>query len=121
MTIRNKLLILLLGVSLVPLIAYFTLDISFSRIVRNRIQKTLRSAVEERAHETLVQTVMNYEEKLKLSRQAVRFGVRHYADQVQQILWSINVGRERTTSRRPLMRMLPEDITTEAEKKIQIY
>lgn len=117
MTIRNKLLILLLGVSLVPLIAYFIFDISFSGIVRNRIQKTLRSAVEERAKDRLVQTVMSYEEKLKLSRQAVRFGVRHYADQVQQILWSINVGRERPASRRPLMRMPSEEITAEADKK----
>ncbi|MBW7989850.1 MAG: hypothetical protein FVQ84_07530 [Planctomycetes bacterium] len=86
MAIRNKLLILLLGVSLVPLIVYFTLDISFSRHVRNRVQRTLWTAVEERAHDTLVQTIKNYEEKLKLSRQAVRFGVRHYADQVQQNL-----------------------------------
>jgi sigma-B regulation protein RsbU (phosphoserine phosphatase) len=120
MTIRNKLLILLLCVSLVPLIAYFTLDISFSRIVRNRIQKTLRSAVEERAHDTLVQTVMNYEEKLKISRQAVRFGVHHYADQVQQILWSISVSRERPASRRPFRRAASEDIPAEVEKKYKL-
>ena len=54
MTIRNKLLILLLSVSLAPLSAYFILDVSFSRIVRDRIQKTLRSALEERAKDTLV-------------------------------------------------------------------
>ena len=62
MTIRNKLLILLLGVSLVPLVVYFTLDISFSRIVRHRIHKTLRSAVEERAEFALRQTINNYED-----------------------------------------------------------
>ena len=117
MTIRNKLLILLLSVSLIPLVAYFTLDISFSRIVRNRIQKTLRSAVEERAHDTLVQTVKNYEEKLTLSRQAVRFGIRHYADQVQQNLWSINIGRDRPASRRPLIPPLSEDISADINKK----
>jgi len=117
MAIRNKLLILLLGVSLVPLIVYFTLDISFSRHVRNRVQRTLWTAVEERAHDTLVQTIKNYEEKLQLSRQAVRFGVRHYADQVQQALWSINVGRERPASRRPSMRSPLEDIPSEAYEK----
>ncbi len=117
MTIRNKLLILLLSVSLIPLVAYFTLDISFSRIVRNRIQRTLRFAVEERARDTLVQTVKNYEEKLNLSRQAVRFGIRHYADQVQQNLWSINVGRDRSASRRPLIKPLSEDISTDSNQK----
>lgn len=117
MTIRNKLLILLLSSSLTPLVAYFTLDISFSRIVRNRIQRTLRSAVEERAHETLVQTVKDYEEKLKLSWQAVRFGIRHYADQVQQDLWSINVGRERPAFRRPSTQPLFENISTEFNYK----
>ena len=117
MTIRNKLLILLLCVSLIPLVAYFILDISFSNIVRNRIQRTLRSAVEERAADTLVQTVKNYEEKLQLSRQAFRFGLRHYADQVQQDLWSINVGRERTAFRRPLTQTMTEDILTEFADK----
>ena len=117
MAIRNKLLILLLGVSLVPLIAYFTLDVSFSRHVRNRVQRTLWSAVEERARDSLVQTIKNYEEKLKLSRQAVRFGVHHYADQVQQNLWSISVGRERPASRSPFMRSPSEDIPAEANNK----
>ncbi|MCP4614034.1 MAG: SpoIIE family protein phosphatase [Planctomycetes bacterium] len=117
MAIRNKLLILLLGISLVPLIAYFTLDVSFSRHVRNRVQRTLWTAVEENAHDTLVQTIKNYEEKLELSRQAVRFGVRHYADQVQQGLWSIKVGRERPALLRPSMRPLLEDISAEAKEK----
>ena len=112
MTIRDKLLILLLGISLVPLIAYFTLDISFSRIVRNRVKRTLGTAVEERAKDRLVQTIKNYEEKLKLSRQAVRFGIRHYVDQVQQNLWSIEIGRERQ-GRRPFRRPQSEDISTE--------
>lgn len=120
MTIRNKLLILLLSVSLVPLIVYFTLDISFSRHVRNRVQRTLWSAVEERAHDTLVQTMKNYEGKLKLSRQAVRFGVRHYADQVQQTLWSISVGRERPASPRPFMRSPSENIPAEANEKYKL-
>jgi len=55
--------------------------------------------------------------KIQLSRQAVRFGVRHYADQVQQALWSINVGRERPASRRPSMRSPLEDIPSEAYEK----
>ncbi len=117
MTIRNKLLILLLGVSLVPLVVYFSLDISFSRIVRNRVKRTLRSAVEERARDTLIQTIENYEEKLKLSRQAVRFGVRYYADQVQQTLWSTNIGRERPASLHPFMRPPSDYIPTEANNK----
>ena len=75
MTIRNKLLILLLSVSLIPLVAYFALDISFSRIVRNRIQNSLRSALEERAGERLVETIDNYEKTLKMSAQAVRYGL----------------------------------------------
>jgi len=117
MTIRNKLLILLLSASLIPLVAYFILDITFSNIVRNRIQKTLRSEVEERATDTLVQTVRNYEEKLKLSRQAFRFSLSHYADQVQQDLWSINVGRERPAFRRPLSQIPSEDILSDFAEK----
>ncbi|MHC4585713.1 MAG: SpoIIE family protein phosphatase [Planctomycetota bacterium] len=117
MTIRNKLLILLLGVSLIPLIAYFTLDISFSRHVRNRVKRTLWTAVEENAHDTLVQTIKNYEEKLKFSSQAVRFGISHYVDQVQQNLWSISVGRERSGVNRSFTRTPSEDIPAEAYEK----
>jgi hypothetical protein len=73
MTIRNRLLILLLSISLIPLAAYFALDISFRRIVRNRIQNALRSALEERARDELIQTIGNYDEKLKISAQAVRY------------------------------------------------
>ena len=116
MTIRNKLLIVLLSISLVPLAVYFVLDISFSRVVRSRIEKTLRLAVERRARETLVQTVEDYEEKLRISSQAVRYGLRHYADQVQQAIWSINVGQARRPSPRNLMRASSEDISKEAQK-----
>jgi len=94
MTIRNKLLILLLSVSLIPLVAYFVLDLSFSRIVRNRVQKSLQSALEERAAERLVETIDNYEKTLKMSSQTVRYGLRHYADQVQQSLWSVDIDRK---------------------------
>jgi len=116
MTIRNKLLILLLSVSLIPLVAYFTLDISFSRIVRNRIQKNLRSAVSDRATFTLVQTIENYEEQLRIAAQAVRYGLRHYADQVQRILWSINIETDQTTAPNYLVRALSVDISAEAQK-----
>jgi sigma-B regulation protein RsbU (phosphoserine phosphatase) len=119
MTIRNKLLILLLSISLFPLIVYFTLDVTFSQHIRNRIQRTLWSAVEERAKDRLVQTIKNYEEKLKLSRQAARFGIRHYVDQVQQNLWSIEVGRERQ-GRRPFRRPQPEDISTETNNNYNL-
>ena len=116
MTIRNKLLILLLSVSLIPLVAYFALDISFSRIVRNRVQKNLRSAVADRAAFTLVQTIENYEEQLKISAQAVRYGLRHYADQVQRILWSINIDTEQLSAPNYLVRILSVDISAEAQK-----
>ena len=91
MAIRNKLMILLLSVSLIPLVAYFVLDISFSRIVRGRIQKTLGSAVENRARETLIQTIDNYQEKLIISAQGIRYGLRYYADQVEQIFSPDNI------------------------------
>jgi len=117
MTIRKKLLILLLSISLIPLVSYFVFNISFSRIARNRVQRTLRSTVEDRATDSLVQTVKNYEDRLKLSRQAVRFGVRHYADQVQQSLWSISVGREGPASGRLTVRQPLDEISTEAEEK----
>lgn len=116
MTIRNKLLILLLSVSLIPLVAYFTLDISFSRIVRNRVQKSLRSAVADRATFTLVQTIGNYEEQLRISAQAVRYGLRHYADQVQRVLWSINIDMEQSSAPNYLVRVLTVDISAEAQK-----
>lgn len=116
MTIRNKLLILLLSVSLIPLIAYFTLDISFSRIVRNRIQNTLRSALDERARSRLVETIDNYDKTLKISAQAVRYGLRHYAEQVQRSLWSVNITTEQPSSARYLITLSSEDISREARK-----
>ncbi|MHC4144749.1 MAG: SpoIIE family protein phosphatase, partial [Planctomycetota bacterium] len=75
-----------------------------------------RQAVESRARETLVQTVEDYEEKLRISSQAVRYGLRHYADQVQQAIWSINVGQARRPSSRNPMRASSEDISKEAQK-----
>lgn len=115
MTIRNKLLILLLSISLVPLTAYFILDISLSRMVRNRIQNSLRSALEEKAGERLVETIDNYEKMLNISAQAVRYGLRHYADQVQQSLWSDNIDKEQQYSP-PYMASAPADLSKEAEK-----
>ncbi len=116
MTIRNKLLILLLSVSLIPLIVYFTFDISFSRIVRNRIQNTLRSALDERARSRLVETIDNYDKTLKISAQAVRYGLRHYAEQVQRSLWFVNIRTEQTSSARYLITLSSEDISREAQK-----
>ncbi|MHC4326003.1 MAG: SpoIIE family protein phosphatase [Planctomycetota bacterium] len=116
MTIRNKLVILLLSVSLIPLVAYFTLDISFSRIVRNRIQKTLRSAVAERAAFTLVQTIENYDEQLRISAEAVYYGLQHYAEQVQRVLWSINIDTEQLSELNYMVKAFPVDISTEARK-----
>jgi sigma-B regulation protein RsbU (phosphoserine phosphatase) len=116
MAIRNKLLILLLSVSLIPLIAYFTLDISFSRHVRNRIQNTMRSTLEEGARSRLVETIDNYEKTLKISAQAVRYGLQHYADQVQRSLWSVNISSEQPSSARYLIKLSPEDISREAQK-----
>ncbi len=116
MAIRNKLLILLLSVSLIPLAVYFTLDISFSRIVRNRIQNALRSTLEERARSRLVETIDNYEKTLKISAQAVRYGLRHYADQVQRSLWSVNINSEQPSSPRYLITLSSEDISREAKK-----
>ena len=116
MTIRNKLLILLLSVSLIPLVAYFTLDISFSRIVRNRIQNTLRSALDERARSRLVETIDNYDKTLKISAQAVRYGLRHYAEQVQRSLWSVNITTEQPSSARYLITLSSEDISREVKK-----
>lgn len=116
MAIRNKLLILLLSVSLIPLAVYFTLDISFSRIVRNRIQKALRSTLEERARSRLVETIDNYEKTLKISAQAVRYGLRHYAEQVERSLWSVNISSEQPSSARYLITLSSEDISREAKK-----
>ena len=116
MTIRKKLLVLLLCMSLIPVATYFILDISFSRIVRGRVQKTLRSALEERAHDSLIEIIGNYDDKLKMSAQAVRYGLRHYADQVQRILWSINVETEQVSEPRYLVKPSLEDLSQEAHK-----
>jgi len=115
MAIRNKLLTLLLSASLIPLAVYFALDVSFSRIVRNRVENSLRSALEERAGERLVETVDNYEKMLKISAQAVRYGLRHYADQVQQSLWSVNIDKEQRSSPQYLV-AASADLSREAEK-----
>ncbi|OHB76017.1 MAG: hypothetical protein A2Z25_22225 [Planctomycetes bacterium RBG_16_55_9] len=115
MKLRNKLLVLLLIVSLVPLAAYFLLDITFSRIVRHRIEKTLKSTLEARAEDTMVEIINHYEEKLRMSAQAVRYGLRHYADQVQQSLWSIDVGTP-PSSHRYLTWLSGEDLSKEAHK-----
>jgi sigma-B regulation protein RsbU (phosphoserine phosphatase) len=116
MTIRNKLLILLLSVSLIPLVAYFVLDISFSRIVRSRIQKTMGSAVEDRARDTLIQTIHNYQEKLTISAQAVRYGLRHYADQVQRIFGSANTKAEPPDTSRYIIQHPPADMSEDAKR-----
>ena len=116
MSIRKKLLVLLLCMSLIPAASYFILDVSFSRIVRGRVQKSLRSALEERAHDTLLQTIDNYDEKLKISAQAVRYGLRHYADQVQRVLWSINIDTEQVSEPRYLVQPSSEDISQETHK-----
>ena len=116
MTIRNKLLILLLSVSLIPLVAYFVLDVSFSRIVRSRIQKTLDSAVEDRARDTLIQTIDNYQEKLTISAQAVRYGLRHYADQVQRTFGSANIKPDSPDISRYIIQSSPADISKEAQR-----
>ena len=90
MRLRNKLLVLLLMISLVPLAVYFLLDVTFSRIARDRVENTLKSSLETRAEETLVEIIDHYEETLKMSAQAVRYALRHYANQVQQSLWAID-------------------------------
>ncbi len=90
MRLRNKLLILLLILSLVPLIVYFLLDVTFTLIARDRIERTFKATLEIRAKENLVETIDHYEETLKMSAQAVRYALRHYANQVQQSLWSVD-------------------------------
>ena len=120
MTIRNKLLILLLSVSLIPLVAYFALDVSFSRIVRNRVQDTLRSALEETAAERLVETIDNYDKNLKVSAQAVRYGLRHYANQVQQHLWAVKVEKNQPASQRYLV-AASADLSEQVEKYRSLY
>jgi len=116
MTIRNKLLILLLSVSLVPLAAYFVFQTSFARIARTRVEKTLRSGLEERARFELIQTIDNYDEHLNISAQAVRYGLRHYADQVQKALWSMKIDSEQSSPSRYLIRTLSQDLSQEARK-----
>lgn len=90
MRLRNKLLILLLILSLVPLIVYFLLDVTFTLIARDRIERTFKTTLETRAKESLVETIDHHEETLKMSAQAVRYSLRHYANQVQQSLWSVD-------------------------------
>jgi len=116
MTIRKKLLFLLLSVSLIPLVAYFVLDVSFSRIVRRRIQNTLGSAVEDRARETLIQTIENYQEKLTISAQAVRYGLRHYADQVQQIFGPVNIKPDSPDTSRYIIQLSTADISKQVQR-----
>jgi len=116
MTIRNKLMILLLSVSLIPLVVYFVLDVSFSRIVRSRIQKTLGSAVEDRARETLIQTIDNYQEKLIISAQGVRYGLRHYADRVQRIFNPVNINEEPPDTSGYIIQPSSADISKEAQR-----
>ena len=116
MTIRNKLLILLLSISLVPLAVYFVLDISFSRIVRGRIQKTMGSVVEERARDTLIQTISNYQEKLTISAQAVRYGLRHYADRVQRILGPADINMVSPSASRYIIQHSPAELSQQAQR-----
>lgn len=116
MKIRNKLLILLLSASLIPLVTYFVLDVSFSRIVRRRIQNTLGAELEDRARETLIRTIDNYQEKLTISAQAARYGLLHYADQVQCIFGPSNLGAQPPDTSRYILRLSPADISKEAPR-----
>lgn len=115
MTIRNKLLILLLIVSLVPLMAYFLLDVTFSHIARGYVENTLKSALEARAEDTLVEIIDHYEETLKMSALAVRYALRHYAQQVQQTLWDVDINTP--PSSHPYLQWLSgEDLSNEVRK-----
>ena len=115
MKLRNKLFVLLLIVSLVPLAAYFLLDMTFSRMVRGRVEKTLKSAMVARAENTLDETIDHYEQTLKMSAQAVRYALRHYANQVQQSLWAVDVGAP-LSSHRHLIWLSGESLSKEAHK-----
>ena len=116
MAIRNKLMILLLSVSLIPLVSYFVLDISFSRIVRSRIQKTLGSAVEDRARETLIQIIDNYQEKLIISAQAIRYGLQCYVNQVQQIFSLADINPDSQDTSRYIIQFSSVNIFKEAKR-----
>ena len=115
MRLRNKLLILLLIISLVPLIVYFLLDVTFSRIARRSIENAFKSALETRAEDSLVETIDHYEETLKMSAQAVRYALCHYADQVQQSLRDVDIGTPLLTDRH-LIWLSGEDLSKEADK-----
>ena len=115
MRLRNKLLLLLLIVSLVPLAAYFLLDVTFSRIARRRIEGALKSELRDRAEDTLMEIVNHYEDNLKMSAQAVRYSLRHYADRVQQSLWSIEVDTT-PSSHHHLTWLSEEDLSKQGDK-----
>jgi len=112
MRLRNKLLILLLTLSLVPLIVYFLLDVTFTRIAGGRIARTFKATLETRAEETLVETIDHYEETLKMSAQAVRYALRHYANQVQQSLGSVDT--DVPSSPHPYLTWLSSEDLTDA-------
>ncbi|MHC4434427.1 MAG: SpoIIE family protein phosphatase, partial [Planctomycetota bacterium] len=57
----------------------------------------------------------NYDRTLKISAQAVRYGLRHYANQVQQSLWSVNIDDAPGPSPRYLI-AASEDLSKEAGK-----
>jgi sigma-B regulation protein RsbU (phosphoserine phosphatase) len=116
MRLRNKLLILLLIISLVPLLTYFLLNFTFSLVVRHRIENTLKSALEERAKDSLAEIISHYEDNLTMSAQAIRYGLHHYADQVQRSLWSMDISPEQPRSIRYLIRPRAEDLSKEASK-----
>ncbi len=95
MTIRKKLLLMLLGASLIPLALYFTINRWLARVARSRVQRTLHAAMEERAGFELLQAIERYGENLKLSTRVVRYGLRHYADKVEQALMSLDISRDK--------------------------
>ncbi|NQT00998.1 MAG: SpoIIE family protein phosphatase [Planctomycetes bacterium] len=68
------------------------------------------------ARTRLVETIENYEKTLKISAQAVRYSLRHYADQVQRSLWSVNISTEQSASAHYLITLSSEDISREAQK-----
>lgn len=116
MSIRNRLLILLLGVSLVPLAGYFVFQISFARIARNRVANTLRSTSEQRTRFELLQTIDNYGEHLTISAQAVRYALRHYADQVEKALRSVELDSPQISEKRYMIEPAARDLMQETRK-----
>ena len=71
MTIRRKLMILFLGITLIPLIGIVTLNRVTRNVIRDQVSSDIRTMLEDNAAYTLQDVVEDYDQLLRANMQVL--------------------------------------------------